>query len=140
MGKQIIQFQKVEVDSVDLTNHISRLTVSDKYDDNDVSALGAKAHAHLLGLTDPTITLDFYQDFDATSVHSVLSPLRGSNTAFPIVVTVDSRSSVSATNPKFTMNALLPSYDILDGQIGQPSKTSVTFVCGDDNGIVEADS
>jgi hypothetical protein len=140
MGKQIIQFQKVLVNSVDLTDHIETLVVSDKYDDNDVSGLGAVAHEHLLGLTDPTITLNFYQDFAATEVHATLGPLRGSNTPFPIVVTADSRNSVSATNPKFTMQALMPNYDILNGSIGKPSMTSITFVCGDQNGIVEADS
>jgi hypothetical protein len=140
MAKQIIQFQKVLVNAVDFTNHVESITVSDKYDDNDVSALGATAHEHLLGLTDPVITLNLYQDFAATEVHATLGPLRGSNTAFPIVVTNDSRVSVSATNPSFTMQALMPNYDILNGSIGKPSMTSISFVCGDQNGIVEADS
>jgi hypothetical protein len=140
MAKQIIQFQKVTVNSVDLSDHVDTLTVSEKWDDNDVTGLGAVSHEHLLGLSDPQITLDFFQDFAASEVHATLKSLAGSNTPFAIVITVDGRSSVSTTNPKFTMNALMPNYDIMNGKVGAPSTTSVTFVCGDQNGIVEADS
>jgi hypothetical protein len=140
VAKQIIQFEKVLVNSVDLTDHVSQVIVAEKWDDNDVSSLGATAHQHLLGLADPTIQLDFFQDFAVSEVHATLGPLAGSNTAFPIVITVDSRASVSASNPKFTMQALMPNYDIINGQIGKPSTTSVTFVNAGQSGIVEADS
>jgi hypothetical protein len=140
MGKQIIQFEKVMVNDVDLTDHIDTLQVSEKWDDNDVSSLGALAHEHLLGLADPQITLNFFQDFDAASVHATLGPLAGSNAPFPIVITTDSRVSVSATNPKFTMQAVMPNYDVLNGKVGAPSQTSVTFMNADPSGITEADS
>lgn len=140
MSKQIIQFEQVTVNSVDLTDHISQLVVQEKFDDNDVSSLGALAHEHLLGLADPTIQLDFFQDFDVASVHATLGPLAGSNTPFNIVVLTDSRAGVSVTNPSFTMSALMPNYDLLNGAIGKPSTTSVTFVNAGQNGIVEADS
>lgn len=140
MAKQIIQFEKVTVNSVDLSDHIDTLIAAEKWDDNDVSALGALAHQHLLGLADPTIQLDFFQDFDASEVHATLGPLAGSNTAFPIVITVDGRHSISTSNPKFTMQALMPTYDIINGSIGKPSKTSITFVNGGATGIVESDS
>jgi hypothetical protein len=140
MAKHIVQFEKVTIGGVDLSDHIESLTASEKFDDNDVSALGAKSHEHLLGLADPMITLNFYQDFAAAEVHATLGPLAGSNTPFPIVITADGRSSVSATNPKFTLQALLPNYDLIAGSIGKPSMTSITFVCGDQNGIVESDS
>ena len=140
MAKQIIQFEKVKVNNVDLTDHIDTLILQEKWDDNDVSSLGAKAHEHLLGLADPTIQLDFFQDFDVSEVHATLGPLAGSNTAFPIEVTTDSRASVSATNPKFTIQVLMPNYDILNGTIGKPSKTSITFVNASQDGIVESDT
>lgn len=140
MAKQIIQFEKVTVNAIDLSDHIDTLIVAEKWDDNDVSSLGATAHEHLLGLADPTIQLDFFQDFEASEVHATLGPLAGSNTPFPIVITTDGRIGVSSTNPKFTMQALMPNYDILNGTIGKPSKTSVTFVNASGAGIVEADS
>lgn len=140
MAKQIIQFEKVTVNSVDLSDHIDTLIIAEKWDDNDVSSLGATAHQHLLGLADPTIQLDFFQDFNAAEVHATLGPLAGSNTPFPIVITTDGRFSVSSTNPQFTMQALMPSYDILNGTIGKPSKTSVTFVNASGAGIVENDT
>jgi len=140
MAKQIIQFEKVTVNGVDLSDHIDTLIAQEKWDDNDVSSLGALAHEHLLGLADPTIQLDFFQDFEASEVHATLGPLAGSNTPFPIVITTDGRHAVSGTNPKFTMMALMPNYDILNGTIGKPSKTSITFVNGSGEGIVENDT
>lgn len=140
MAKQVIQFEKVTVNGIDLSDHIETIVASEKWDDNDVSSLGATAHEHLLGLADPTIQLNFFQDFSPSEVHATLGPLAGSNTPFPIVITVDGRSAVSAANPKFTMQALMPQYDILNGSIGKPSTTSITFVNGGPNGIVESDS
>ena len=140
MAKEIVQFEKVMVNSVDLTDHVDQVMISRKWDDNDVTGLGAVAHEHLLGLSDDTITLRFFQDFAASSVHQTLKTLAGSNTPFAVEITKDSRSGLSATNPKFSMQSLLPNYDILNGEIGKPSQTTITFVCGDQNGIVEADS
>lgn len=129
MAKTIVKCT-VEVNSVDLSDQVQSVTIDRTVDDHDVTAVSATAHEHLLGLSEDTITLNFWQDFEASSVDATLSPLVGSNEAFPITVTEPGGKS-------WTMQSLAPSYQPLAGAAGEPSATEIQFVCGDGNGIVE---
>lgn len=127
----------VTVNGVDLSNHVKSVMIGEKWDDQDVTGMGAAAKEHLLGIPDASMTVEFFQDFDAGSVEATLAGLKGSNTPFPIVVKPTS-AAVSATNPSYTMQALLPEYNTLDASVGTASTTKVQFVNGDQTGIVKA--
>lgn len=129
MAKQIVK-GTVTVDAVDLTTYVSSVTIDKSADDHDVTGLDAEAHEHLLGLSEDSMTLNFWQDFDAVKVDATLSPLQGENTAFPVVVEEPGGKT-------WTLQALLPNYQPLAGAVGEPSATEANFVCGDGNGIVE---
>lgn len=124
---------EVSVNSVDLTSHVQSVTTGRAADDHDVTGLDADAHEHLLGLSEDSCTLNFWQDFEAASVDATLSPLQGSNTAFPVVVDIVGVKTL-------TMQCLLPEYQDLAGAAGEPSATECSFVCGDGNGWVEGES
>lgn len=129
----------VTVNSVDLSSHVKSVTITEKWDDQDVTGMGAAAKEHLLGIPDASMTIEFFQDFDAASVEATLAPLKGSNTPFPVVVKPTS-AAVGVSNPSYTMQALLPEYNTLDASVGAPSTTKVSFVNGDQSGIVKATS
>jgi hypothetical protein len=127
----------VTINSVDISDHVKSVTIDEKWDDQDVTGMGAAAKEHLLGIPDASMTMELFQDFDAASVEATLAPLKGSNTPFTVVVKPTS-AAVSATNPSYTMQALLPEYSTLDAQVGAASTIKVTFVNGDPSGIVKA--
>lgn len=129
----------VTVNSVNLSDHVKSVTINEKWDDQDVTGMGAQAKEHLLGIPDASMTIEFFQDFDVGSVNATLGPLKGSNSPFPIVVKPTS-AAVSASNPSYTMQALLPEYTPLDASVGAASTVKVGFVNGDQSGIVEATS
>jgi len=129
----------VTINAVDLSDHVKSVNIDEKWDDQDVTGMGAGAKEHLLGIPDATMTIEFFQDFDVGSVNSTLSPLKGSNTPFEIVVKPTS-AAVSVSNPSYTMQALLPEYTTLDASVGAASTVKVGFVNGDPSGIVEATS
>jgi hypothetical protein len=129
----------VSINGVDLSDHVKSVQTVEKWDDEDVTGMGAAAKEHLLGIPDASMVIEFFQDFDAGSVNATLSPLKGSNSPFPIIVKPTS-AAVSATNPSYTMQGLLPEYNALDASVGKASTTKVTFVNGDPSGIVEATS
>lgn len=131
MAKQIVK-GTVTVNAVDLTSHVSSVTIDKSADDHDVTGLDAEAHEHLLGLSEDSGTLNFWQDFDAGSVDATLSPLQGENTAFPIVVE-------EPNGKTWTLQALLPNYQPLAGSVGEPSATECSFVSGDGAGWVEVE-
>src|SRR6185312_972354 len=127
----------VTINAVDLSSHVKSVSIDEKWDDQDVTGMGAAAKEHLLGIPDASMTIEFFQDFDAASVEDTLAALKGSNSPFPIVVKPTS-AVVSASNPSYTMQALLPEYMTLDATVGSPSTTKVNFVNGDPSGIVKA--
>lgn len=139
MAKTILTDVKITVNAVDLTDHISSVEIQESSDDVDLSAFGSRTKVHGVGMSDASMTFNFYQDFSGASVDAVLSPIYAAGTAVPVVVTPTS-AAVSATNPKRTMQGLLMNYTSLSGKVGDASQTSVKFTNGDPSGIVRATS
>jgi hypothetical protein len=130
MGKHIVD-ARVEVNSVDLSTHCSSVDIDQSADDHDVTGMKAKAHEHLLGLSEDSITLNFWQDFDAASVDDTLSPLQGENDPFPVKIT-------EPGGKVWEMDSLLPNYKPLAGSTGEPSATECQFVNGGPDGITSS--
>lgn len=137
MAKTILTDAHITVGGVDLSDHASSVEITTEYEDQDVTGFGSALREHKLGLGDGSITINFFQDFAASSVDATLYPLAGSNTATAIVVKPTS-GAVSATNPSYTMQGILANYSPLSGSVGEPSATEVTFLNGDTSGIVRA--
>jgi hypothetical protein len=116
---------KVTVNGVDLSNHVDSVEVQTNVDDVDITAMGASAHQHAPGLRNDKITVNFLQDFAASSVDATLFPLL-SSTGFSVVV-VPVNATVSTTNPSYTATCVLFTYSPLSGKVGERSDTSVEF-------------
>ena len=93
------------------------------------------------GLGDATITVDFFQDFANNKVDEILWGYSQSGGTFQLSATpgmgttTAQRSSASATNPMFTMQARVFSYSPIAGAVGEASTTSVTFRNGSSLGL-----
>lgn len=137
MGKVVIKDASITINAVNLSNHVSKVTVATQFNKVDVSSMGDTFMEYLQGLGDATITVDFFQDFDSGEVDDTLWPLMISGSVFPIVVKPTS-AAVSATNPSYTMSAILLTYDPIDASIGAASTTSVQFQNAGTAGVVKA--
>lgn len=126
MAKFVLKSATVTVNSVDLSDHISQVTIETQHDDVDVTAFGSTYREILQGLGDATITLDFFQDFAASKVDATLWTLADQGTTFPVTVKPTS-ASVSSTNPRFDMTGVLLSYSPIAGAVGAASTTSVSI-------------
>ena len=116
---------QVTVNGVDLSDHVDSVEVQTNVDDVDITAMGASAHQHAPGLRNDKITVNFLQDFAASSVDATLFPLLG-NTGFTVKV-VPVNTTVSTTNPSYTATCVLFTYNPLSGKVGERSDTSVEF-------------
>ena len=117
----------VIVNGVTLSDHGNSVTVNDMRESKDITAFGATSKAVAKGLGDASISVTFFQDFAAGKVHATLQPLIASTT--PVTIEVRSTSAArSATNPAAVLSALLMSYNMLDGDVGEPSETTAEFV------------
>lgn len=118
----------VSINSVDLSNHVKTLTINYSSAMLDASAMSNLTKVNLAGLLDWSMTVEFVQDYAAPaagSVDSTLFPLVGA-AAFPIIVRPDS-AAVGGTNPSFTGNAVLASYNPSSGAHGALALATATF-------------
>lgn len=134
MAIEILTDATVIINGVTLSDHAKSVTVVDNRTQLDVTAFGATNLTYAKGLGDASITVNMYQDFAAGKTHATLQPLIGSST--PITVEVRKSSAArSATNPAYVLSALLFEYQMIDGEVGQPSMISVPFVNASQTGV-----
>lgn len=117
---------KVSVAGADLTDHVRSVTINYAYDDNDITAMGATSHAHAPGLRDDSIDLEFFQDFASSKVDQTINPLLGSSAGGTVIV-IAGGTIASATTPSYTLIGVPFTYNPVDGAVGSPSMTRVTF-------------
>jgi hypothetical protein len=119
---------KISVDGttyVDLTDHVTSLTVNKAFDELDVSAMGTGGHQFIGGLESSTISVDFLNDDATASVMQTLNTLVGTNAKFKVIQT--SGTAISATNPVYTGLILVNKLTPVAGKIGDVAVQSLTF-------------
>jgi len=118
----------VEVNSVDLSDHVTQVVLNYEVDAVEVTAMSDGAHKFTGGLTNVSATIDFQQDFDAASVDATIEPLVGTTTT---VIIKPTSSAVGATNPSYTLtDTYVASHTPLNASVGDLSTTSVEFQGG----------
>lgn len=137
MAKIVLKDCSITIDAVDLSDHISSVTIETTFDEVDVTGFGSTYKEILQGLGDATITLSVFQDFAAASVDATLWPLSQSGEGFVVVVKPTS-AAVSATNPSYTMTGVLLNYSPVAGAIGEASTTDVSIRNQSSTGLVRA--
>jgi hypothetical protein len=117
----------VKINSVDLSDHITSVTLTQNYDELEVTALGDSAHKFVKGLEASQLTLNFLNDFAAASVQATLQSSYG--TTVTAVLLPVKGTAVSATNPLYTVSILINNLTPLNGAVGDISNSSMTFTC-----------
>lgn len=137
MAKIVLRDARIEVNGVNLSDHCSEVSIETSRDEVDVTAFGAANKEILTGLGDATITATFFQDFAAASVDATLWPLSSTTTPFTVKVRPTS-AAISATNPEYSMSALMFDYAPIAGSVGEASSTEVTFRNATQAGLTRA--
>jgi len=114
----------VTVNAVDLSDHVTSVTLNRSFDELEVTAMGDSGHKFVKGLEASSITIDFLNDTATANVLQTLQAAWGTN----VTVTVKQTSSaVSATNPLYTMTALVNNTTDINGAVGDLGTQSVTW-------------
>jgi hypothetical protein len=125
VGELVFLNASVEINSVDLSDHVRSLTLNYGAEIFEITAMQDLARRRIAGLVDWSMDVEFNQDFDAASVDATLFPLVGA-AAFAIAVRPDA-AVVGATNPEFQGNGLLESYPPLAGGVSEVLTASCTI-------------
>lgn len=124
MAEFVLTDVDVVLNSVDLSDHVKQIRVQYSAEEQDKTAMGDSARRRHGGLKDFMVELTFNQDFAAGEVDATLFPIVGS--VVPIVIKPTS-GSVSATNPSYSGNVLVQSYEPLSGSVGDNADASVSL-------------
>ena len=116
----------VKINSVDLSDHVTAVTLNRTFDELEVTAMGDGGHKFVKGLEASSVTIDFLNDNDpATSVRGTLQSTWGTNVT--IVLLQDKGAAVSTTNPLYTMTCLINSTTDINGAVSDIAMQSLTF-------------
>lgn len=88
---------KVTVAGIDLSDHVSSVTIEDSADEVDVTGYSQKYREFTPGLKDATVTITFWQDYASASVDATIGNLYYNNTAGTVKITPDTGGTVVYT-------------------------------------------
>jgi len=114
----------VTVNSVDLSDHVTAVTINRTFDELEVTAMGDSGHKFVKGLEASSVTIDFLND---TASGEVLQTLQAAWGTSVTVVIKQTSAAVSATNPSYTMSCLINNTTDVNGSVADLGTQSVTW-------------
>ena len=112
------------VNAVDLSDHVTAVTINRTFDELEVTAMGDSGHKFVKGLEASSVTIDFLNDTASSEVLQTLQAVWGTSTTITIKQT---SASTSASNPLYTMSCLINGTTDVNGSVADLSMQSVTF-------------
>lgn len=112
------------VNSVDLSDHVTAITINRNFDELEVTAMGDSGHKFVKGLEASSITIDFLNDTASSEVLQTLQAVWGTSTTITVKQT---SAATSATNPLYTMTCLINGTTDVNGSVADLSMQSCTF-------------
>jgi hypothetical protein len=115
----------LKIATIDLSDHVTSVTLNYAADELEVTAMGDTAHKFVKGLESGSLTVSFLND---TATSNVLQTL---NAAFGTTVAVKMVQAkvpvVSATNPLYTFDILVNNLTPINGAVGDMATQDITF-------------
>lgn len=115
----------VKVNNVDLSDHVSAVTINRNVDELIVTAMGDSGVKRVAGLEDSSITISFYNDTASANVLQTLQAAFGTNVTCKFVQ--DKVPAVSATNVMYTATCLVNGLTDINGSVSDLSVIDVTW-------------
>ena len=115
----------VKINSVDLSDHVSSITLNRNFDELEVTAMGDVSRRFVKGLEASSVTINFFNDTATANVLQTLQAAWGTTVA--CVLIQDKGTAVSATNPLYTFNILVNKTTDINGAVGELATQDITF-------------
>ena len=115
----------LKINNVDLSDHVTSITLNQAFDELEVTAMGDTAHKFVKGLESATITVSFLNDQASANVLATLSAAYGTTVAWKAIN--DKAASVSATNQLYSGDILVNNLTPINGGVGDLSTMDITF-------------
>jgi Flp pilus assembly protein TadG len=115
----------VKINTVDLSDLVTAVTINRVFDELEVTAMGDTAHKFVKGLEASTVTIDFLNDTASAKTLATLQAAWG--TTVTAIFIQEKGGAVSATNPTYTVSLLVNNTTDINGAVGDIGTQSITF-------------
>jgi hypothetical protein len=112
----------LKINNVDLSDHVTSITLNQAFDELEVTAMGDTAHKFVKGLESATLTVSFLNDQAAGEVLATLNSAFGTTVAFKAIN--DSGTAVGSAN---LLDLLINNLTPINGGVGDLSTMDITF-------------
>ncbi len=107
----------LKINNVDLSDHVTSITLNRAADELEVTAMGDTAHKFVKGLESGTLTVSLLNDTAASQVLVTLNAAFGTTVACKMLQ--EKGTAVSATNPLYTFDILVNNLTPINGATGE---------------------
>jgi hypothetical protein len=115
----------LKIATIDLSDHVTSITLNQAFDELEVTAMGDTAHKFVKGLESATLTVSFLNDTASANVLPTLQAAFGTVAAVKMVQ--DKVASVGAANPLYTFDILVNNLTPINGATGDMATMDITF-------------
>ena len=115
----------LKIATIDLSDHVTSVTLNQAFDELVVTAMGDTAHKFVKGLESATLTVSFLNDTASANVLATLQAAYGTTASVKMVQ--DKVASVSATNSLYTFDILVNNLTPINGATGDMATMDITF-------------
>jgi hypothetical protein len=122
MAKEVLRNVKITVNSVDLSDHCSSVTIESSADEVEFTSFGAGFREFGQGLKDATINASYFNDHAAASVADTHQPFYASGGTFTVKVWPDAAGTIA-----YTMVSRLYQNPTVAGAVGDANTVDVTY-------------
>jgi hypothetical protein len=114
----------VIVGTTTITTFVSSVSLSREVDAVEITAMTDSLNNFIGGIERPTVTLEVFNDFAASSVNSLFEDALGSKLAIKLIPVT---GTVTATNPSYSMSVLVSQWQPINGTIDAPASASISL-------------
>lgn len=115
----------VKINSIDLSDHVTSVTLNYAADELDVTAMGDTARKVVKGLESGSLSVSFLNDTAASSVLQTLNSAFGTTVAVKLIQ--EKGTAVSAANPVYEFDILVNNLTPINGATGDMGMQDLTF-------------
>jgi hypothetical protein len=107
-----------------ITTFVSAVSLSREIDAVEITAMTDTVQNLIGGIERPSVTLEVFNDFAASSVNSIFEDALGTKLAIQLIPV---SATVTATNPRYSMSVLVAQWQPINGSIDSPMTASITL-------------
>lgn len=114
----------VKAGATTITTFVSSVSLSREVDAVEITAMTNTVQNLIGGIERPTVSLELYNDFAASSVNGIFEDALGTKLALELIPV---SGTVSATNPRYSMSVLVSQWQPINGTLDGPATASITL-------------